>query len=359
MSALLTIITCGNEKQTSVHSDDNRICLQSGGVKPVEEMSAAHLQELIQTCDSDYLTFVNANTVTTDALAQIDGEFITELLTNQPAVVVLPIRTVAEHAFVSPVWAWQLYPAHIASLLTPMSGDVALLLPREQFQQRPLRELSNPLHDYLIRITAVESNITFTNNPLLGEQPVYNSHSQTPRLAPANPSRQQLWLRDHLHAACSTPLFAQAKSTTAATALMAGLFLLHDYLEESHALSQSIEGQGDDSSGDYWHAIMHRREPDYSNAKYWIRRVGQHPVHSQLYDLLSSNLQNLQADADDTGQLFLRQIASLPTWNPTTFVDFCQTCEQAPQTNSYHLACAIQYLEMRLLLEHCYAAVVN
>src|SRR5262245_24905061 len=44
---------------------------------------------------------------------------------------------------------------------------------------------------------------------------------------------------------------------------LAGLWLLYDFLDESHAISQEI----DSSSGSYWHGIMHRREPDFTNAK--------------------------------------------------------------------------------------------
>src|SRR4051812_8366636 len=48
---------------------------------------------------------------------------------------------------------------------------------------------------------------------------------------------------------------------------VAGIWLLHDYLDESHKISQGI----DTTSGSFWHAIMHRREGDFSNAKYWFR----------------------------------------------------------------------------------------
>ncbi len=57
-------------------------------------------------------------------------------------------------------------------------------------------------------------------------------------------------------------------------ALVAGLWLYVDDLDRSHAVSQGIE----DSTGAFWHGIMHRREGDFSNSHYWFRRVGQHPA---------------------------------------------------------------------------------
>ena len=59
---------------------------------------------------------------------------------------------------------------------------------------------------------------------------------------------------------------------------ISGLWLLAGDLDRSHTLSQ------DDSSaaGSFWHAIMHRREGDYSNAAYWFRRVGSHRVIQHL-----------------------------------------------------------------------------
>ncbi|MFQ3593847.1 MAG: hypothetical protein SNJ82_11770 [Gemmataceae bacterium] len=58
----------------------------------------------------------------------------------------------------------------------------------------------------------------------------------------------------------------------------AGLWLAFDFFEESHAISQALHTP----EGSAWHAILHRREPDAFNSKYWWRRVGSHPVLEQL-----------------------------------------------------------------------------
>src|SRR6476660_1097826 len=61
----------------------------------------------------------------------------------------------------------------------------------------------------------------------------------------------------------------------------AGLHVLNDDLERGHVLAQAHEG---DKTCDYWHAIVHRREGDFDNAKYWLRQVGRHPVLSRVHD---------------------------------------------------------------------------
>src|SRR5262249_57161573 len=48
-----------------------------------------------------------------------------------------------------------------------------------------------------------------------------------------------------------------------AAACRAGLWLYHNFLDESHAISQELTT----TTGSYWHALMHRREPGFDNAK--------------------------------------------------------------------------------------------
>ncbi len=118
------------------------------------------------------------------------------------------------------------------------------------------------------------------------------------------------------------------------TALEAGLRLIHDDLDGSHRASQSIEGAGD-HTGDYWHALMHRREPDYGNAKYWFRHVGRHPVFAKLAEELTRH--------PPDGLPF----APSP-WDPGRMVDACERVTERDRA----ILEECQYREWLLLLDH-------
>ncbi|HWD39556.1 MAG TPA: hypothetical protein VG944_11955 [Fimbriimonas sp.] len=84
-------------------------------------------------------------------------------------------------------------------------------------------------------------------------------------------------------AAWGGPVLARAEAiedTLPNESLKAGLWLYVDDLDRSHRISQGI----DTSLGSWWHGIMHRREGDFSNSKYWFRRAGTLPFHIEGYD---------------------------------------------------------------------------
>src|SRR5207302_2029669 len=107
------------------------------------------------------------------------------------------------------------------------------------------------------------------------------------RLSPLGPGRPHEVMRGKLQSLTIEQLLApqSVRHPEFAEACLAGLWLYHDFLDESHQRSQSISS----AEGSYWHGIMHRREPDFSNAAYWFRRVGEHPI----YDSLSKAAQEL------------------------------------------------------------------
>lgn len=62
--------------------------------------------------------------------------------------------------------------------------------------------------------------------------------------------------------------------------LQSAVWLYADDLDRSHVVSQGI----DDSTGSFWHGIMHRREGDFPNSHYWFNKVGDHPAFARIGD---------------------------------------------------------------------------
>ena len=84
---------------------------------------------------------------------------------------------------------------------------------------------------------------------------------------------------DRLSGLAAAALFSDpVTNDKMADCCLSGLWLLHNHLHRSHDISQSISAP----EGSWWHAIMHRTEGDFSNAKYWYRRAGEHPVLREL-----------------------------------------------------------------------------
>jgi len=121
----------------------------------------------------------------------------------------------------------------------------------------------------------------------------------------------------------------------AAKAFLAGLWLLFDFLDESHEISQSLP----DEWGAYWHGIMHRREPDAWNSKYWLRRIGDNPIATEL-----------KAAARELGYGYR---------DPFAFVDECERSRGNGSDEELRLR-SVQLVEFRLLLtRHFHAATMR
>jgi hypothetical protein len=118
------------------------------------------------------------------------------------------------------------------------------------------------------------------------------------------------------------------KDEPMAQCCLSGLWLLHNFLNESHEISQSIHSP----EGSYWHGIMHRMEGDYWNSKYWFRKTGNHPC--------------------------FENVLGSPSWDPSDFTDQCESHKE----KNDHLSPALQATagaEWSALFEYCYTNATN
>lgn len=136
-------------------------------------------------------------------------------------------------------------------------------------------------------------------------------------------------------------------------AIKAGLFLLNESLDKSHEIAQEITN----ATGSYWHALMHRMEGDYSNAKYWFNDVGHHPIFSNLIQCVRDNLshKDFMELENEALRHKLEVLVTSPVWNPYVFIDVIEiqvSLVQNPTIDSWLRN--IQRSEMQLLLQYCY-----
>lgn len=128
-----------------------------------------------------------------------------------------------------------------------------------------------------------------------------------------------------------------------AQSCIAGIFLLNNRLEASHKISQEIESQ----TGSYWHGLMHRREPDFGNVKYWFRQVNNHPVWCDLCTYANDLTQEQTAEAVTD---FLRE---QKVWVPYKFIDLCESALSS-RTEIEQLCREIQMHESILLFDYSF-----
>ncbi len=133
-----------------------------------------------------------------------------------------------------------------------------------------------------------------------------------------------------------------------AASCLAGLWLLHNFLDESHRISQEI----DTPTGSFWHGIMHRREGDFSNAKYWFRRVRTHPVYADLA------AEAARLAGDEPLEPAAQFLARADTWDPFAMVDLVA---EAVRGRSRHRALCerIAFAEWGLLFDYCYQRAIG
>ncbi len=136
-----------------------------------------------------------------------------------------------------------------------------------------------------------------------------------------------------LGAARAPELFRGARAPEAA---LSGLWLYFSCLDESHSLSQGIHT----AEGSFWHAIMHRQEPDPANSGYWFRRVGTHPVFPAIAEAAAA------AGYSRSGK-----------WDPAAFIDFVEDARSRPGSREEAMAVEIQRREWQILFDYCASPV--
>jgi len=118
------------------------------------------------------------------------------------------------------------------------------------------------------------------------------------------------------------------------TLIRGALLNAADALDAAHRIFQ------DDPSdlGSYWHGVMHRRERDFDNARYWFRRAGRLPIFDRMHTAAA------QMSAT---------MAKQPTWDAYLLTGMCEQAKFGDHA-AVSECVALQRVEFDELLAYCW-----
>jgi len=149
------------------------------------------------------------------------------------------------------------------------------------------------------------------------------------RLMPLTAGGGSTQARAMIREAGARELFPRSRAPEAA---IAGLYFYFDCWKEAHETAQDIVTP----EGSYWHAIVHRQEPDAWNSGYWFRQVGEHAIFPALRDA-----------AAEIG------LTVAARWKPEAFIELCEQARQSPGSELELRVREVQRAEWQLLFDCC------
>ena len=111
--------------------------------------------------------------------------------------------------------------------------------------------------------------------------------------------------------------------------IRAALFYAYDAIDESHRIVQDLVS----GHASYWHGMLHRREGDFENARYWFRRTGRLGVFAEMH-----------GRAAEVSPLMGRQM----DWDPYVFVGQCEQARFGGDIDQKELV-ALQRIEFEVM----------
>lgn len=127
---------------------------------------------------------------------------------------------------------------------------------------------------------------------------------------------------------------AEVKDARMLSLVRGALLCAADALDPAHRIFQDEPG----NLGSYWHGIMHRREADFDNARYWFRRAGRLPSFQKMHTAAQEDSPTMAQQA---------------TWDPYLFTGLCEQVKFGAEELRAECV-ALQAAEFKVLFDYCW-----
>ena len=138
---------------------------------------------------------------------------------------------------------------------------------------------------------------------------------------------RETFLKTHLDATAPESLIVgDVTSPENRALLLAGLHVFNDDCEQSHTICQGFDREC--VPANFWHGVIHRREPDFRNARGWFGRAerweGLLQIRDRVQDLLQRVLMMPEyGHARDTAFGLKRHLDAAGIWDAGFYIDMC------------------------------------
>jgi hypothetical protein len=156
------------------------------------------------------------------------------------------------------------------------------------------------------------------------------------KLVPADILDREVWRE--LKSLDDATLAGTATITDPVALIRGGLLYALDDLDGCHQIFQDAHSD----LGSYWHGMMHRREGDFDNARYWFRRAGSLPFFDRLHGEVAD---------------FSHDMAKQMSWDPYLFTGFCEQARFGAEDDRAELP-RLQRAEFEVVFDYCWRQAV-
>jgi hypothetical protein len=245
------------------------------------------------------------------------------------------------------------YGAKIGSLLEPPWAPGTTMLTKEASKQLGAhRNIDNTFWEYALR--QIERKAT----PQILEEDlaIWRSEGQSVKTSLVASGVQHRFLKSYIDKTNTTALFIEHPlvSDIHGHLIRNALYQKNDDLDAAHQICQTTGQSTALPEVSYWHGIIHRREPDFDNARSWFQKtqgfIGNDALYRAIYNLLQRAIQMPDyGDVRDIALQFLRHLQSQGVWDVLYFLDLCASCAQNKDTHLQKLLEDIQAIEFQTL----------
>ncbi len=257
------------------------------------------------------------------------------------------------------------YGSHLGSLLGLPWGPGAAMFRREVYSSLGVyRNLDEALWEYALRFLERGHELEIMAEDLA----VWNLDSDIAsvlgtrsQLVPA--SHKHDFLKSYLQGLSADRLIPERDPESfSGNLVLAALMDKNDDLESCHKICQ--EAGQDDVCGNYWHGIVHRREPDFENARGWFRRAYGLPAYEEIYAGVLGVLQRVlqvpeYGEARERALGFMQHLRVQGSWDPIYLVDLCEACMERGSASESKMLEEVQKVEFEVLFDWTYRSALS